>query len=111
MINVAIEKEQSGNIRAFEMKGHADFAGHGKDLVCAAASAVSFGSVNAIVALTNIVPDVKQGQDGGFLKVSLPQNLEMKTNEQVQLIVQAMIVSLQTIEQDYGQHIKITFKK
>ena len=111
MIRVAIEQEQSGDIRSFEMKGHAEFAEHGKDLVCAAASAVSFGSVNAIVSLTNIIPDVKQGQDGGFLKVSFPQDLDSKTNDQVQLIVQAMIVSLQTIEQDYGQYIKITFKK
>jgi uncharacterized protein len=111
MINVTIEKELSENIRSFEMKGHAEFAEHGKDLVCAAATAVSFGSVNAIASLTKVVPDVKQGQDGGFLKVLLPQNLDSKTNEQVQLIVQAMIVSLQTIEQDYGQYIKITFKK
>ena len=111
MIHVAIEKEQSGNIRSFEMKGHAEFAEHGKDLVCAAATAVSFGSVNAIVSLTKITPDVKQGQNGGYLKVSFPQNLDSKTSEQVQLIVQAMVVSLQTIEHDYGQHIKITFKK
>ena len=39
------------------MKGHADFAEHGKDLVCAGASAVSFGAVNAIIALTEITPD------------------------------------------------------
>ncbi|MCZ8536158.1 ribosomal-processing cysteine protease Prp [Paenisporosarcina quisquiliarum] len=111
MITVTIEKDQSNHIHSFEMKGHADFAEHGKDLVCAAATAVSFGAVNAIAELTKVIPDVKQGQDGGFLKVSFPQDLNSPSNEQVQLIVQAMIVSLQTIEQDYGQYIKITFKK
>jgi uncharacterized protein YsxB (DUF464 family) len=111
MIQVTIEQDQSEQIRSFEMKGHAEFAKSGKDLVCAAASAVSFGAVNAIMSLTKITPDIKQGQDGGFLKVSFPQNLDPKTNEQVQLLVQAMIVSLQTIEQDYAQHIKITFNK
>ncbi|WP_075620456.1 ribosomal-processing cysteine protease Prp [Paenisporosarcina indica] len=111
MINVVIEKERSEKVRSFEMKGHADFAEHGKDLVCAAASAVSFGAVNAILSLTKITPDIQQGQDGGYLKVSFPQNLDSKTDEQVQLLVQAMIVSLQTIEHEYGQHIKITFKK
>lgn len=111
MIKVTIEKDQSDHICSFEMKGHADFAEHGKDLVCAAATAVSFGAVNAIVELTKVIPDVKQGQDGGFLKVSFSQDLVPKTSEQVQLIVQAMIVSLQTIEQDYGQHIKITLQK
>jgi len=111
MINVTIDKNQSNDILSFEMKGHADFAEHGKDLVCAAATAVSFGAVNAIAELTKVIPDVKQGQDGGFLKVSFSEDLVPKTNEQVQLIVQAMIVSLQTIEKDYGQYIKITFKK
>ncbi len=111
MIQVTIEQDQSKQVRSFEMKGHADFAEHGKDLVCAGASAVSFGAVNAIMSLTNITPDIQQGQDGGFLKVSFPQNLDTRTNEQVQLLVQAMIVSLQTIEHDYAQHIKITFKK
>ncbi|MFX3674507.1 MAG: ribosomal-processing cysteine protease Prp [Paenisporosarcina sp.] len=111
MIQVTIEQDQSGQVRSFEMKGHADFAEHGKDLVCAGASAVSFGALNAIITLTNITPDIQQGQDGGFLKVLFPQNLNSKTNEQVQLLVQAMIVSLQTIEQDYAQHIKITFNK
>ena len=111
MINVVIEKGLSEKVRSFEMKGHADFAEHGKDLVCAAASAVSFGAVNAIMSLTKITPDIQQGQDGGFIKVSFPQNLDSITDEHVQLLVQAMIVSLQTIEHDYGQHIKITFKK
>ncbi len=111
MIQVTIEKDQSDHILSFEMKGHAEFAEHGKDLVCAAATAVSFGAVNAIVELTNVIPEVKQGQDGGFLKVSFSQDLDQMKMENVQLIVQAMIVSLQTIEQDYGQHIKITFKK
>lgn len=109
MITVTVTKEQSGRIRSFEMTGHANFADHGKDLVCAAASAVSFGAVNAVIALTGKTPEIHQGADGGYLNVifqNIPEN-----NYDIQLIVQAMIVSLQTIEQDYGQHIKIIFKK
>ena len=54
-------KNQSGRIHSFEMTGHADFAEHGKDLVCAGASAVSFGAVNAIIALTGETPEIQQG--------------------------------------------------
>ena len=109
MITVTITKEQSGRIQSFEMAGHANFAEHGKDLVCAAASAVSFGAVNAIIALTGETPKIHQGADGGYLNVIFLNNPE--NNYDIQLIVQAMIVSLQTIEQDYGQHIKIIIKK
>ena len=38
------------------MSGHADFAEKGSDIVCAGASAVSFGIVNAIMSLTDVKP-------------------------------------------------------
>ncbi|MFS0689856.1 ribosomal-processing cysteine protease Prp [Sporosarcina sp. 179-K 8C2 HS] len=108
MIKININEQPSGRINSFEMKGHADFAEHGKDLVCAGASAVSFGAVNAVIALTGITPDIQQGSDGGYLKVIFPKT---EKDDDIQLIVKAMIVSLQTIEQDYGQHIKLIFNR
>ncbi|MCJ1908704.1 ribosomal-processing cysteine protease Prp [Planococcus ruber] len=107
MINVKI-KEASGRISSFEMSGHADFAEHGRDLVCAGASAVSFGAVNAIMELTGIEPGITQSESG-YLKVDFPDGLDEKTDGQVQLLVRSMIVSLKTIEQDYEEYIKITF--
>ncbi|AYC29739.1 ribosomal-processing cysteine protease Prp [Paenisporosarcina cavernae] len=110
MIKVNVTKNQSGLITSFEMSGHANFAVHGSDLVCAAASAVSFGSVNAIASLTKTIPVVKQGQEGGYLFVTLPASLDQEEQEKIQLLLNAMIVSLQTIEHDYGKYIKITFQ-
>ena len=74
MITITVNKDQSGRIHSFEMTGHANFAEHGKDLVCAGASAVSFGAVNAIISLTGKTPEIHQGADGGYLKVLLPQS-------------------------------------
>ncbi|MFJ7971204.1 ribosomal-processing cysteine protease Prp [Psychrobacillus sp. NPDC096389] len=111
MIKVTITRDQSGLIHSFEMKGHADFAEHGKDLVCAGASAVSFGAVNAIIALTEITPVIKQKGDGGYLYVEVPGISNPEKAANIQLILESMIVSLQTIEQDYSKYIKITFKK
>ncbi|WP_301109591.1 ribosomal-processing cysteine protease Prp [Sporosarcina sp.] len=108
MIHIRIEKEPSGRISSFEMDGHADFAEHGKDLVCAGASAVSFGAVNAIAKLTENAPEVEQSADGGYLRVAFPVT---DRDAEVQLIVQAMIVSLQTIELDYAEYIQLSFKK
>ncbi|PIC63867.1 ribosomal-processing cysteine protease Prp [Sporosarcina sp. P13] len=108
MIHVYITKEPSGRISAFEMDGHADFAEHGKDLVCAGASAVSFGAVNAISELTGIIPEIEQGANGGYLRVAFPVT---ERDAEVQLLVQAMIISLQTIELDYAEYIQLSFKK
>lgn len=108
MIQITVQEQASGRINSFEMSGHADYEEHGKDLVCAAASAVSFGAVNAIITLTGITPAIQQGEDGGYLKVVLP---ETEYDHDQQVIMRAMIVSMQTIEQDYAQFIKITFTK
>ncbi|KIL44547.1 ribosomal-processing cysteine protease Prp [Jeotgalibacillus soli] len=110
MIQVIIERDRDDRILAFQMDGHADYDEHGKDLVCAGASAVSFGAVNAIFALTSIEPIIDQGSNGGFLRIDLPESIEPADYERVQLLLQGMVVSLQTIEREYGQHIKITFK-
>jgi uncharacterized protein YsxB (DUF464 family) len=109
MIRVTINRTKTGAIRSFTMEGHADFARRGEDIVCAGASAVSIGTINAIEALTGVVPEIEQGESG-FLRCTFPESIAADVQEKVQLLLEAMVVSLQTIERDYGRHIKITFK-
>ncbi|AGT32946.1 hypothetical protein M493_13525 [Geobacillus genomosp. 3] len=110
MIRVTIEREAGGRIRAFTMDGHAKFAKRGHDIVCAGASAVSFGTINAIEELTGVRPRVMLGQDGGHLRCELPELEEAATAEKVQLLLEAMVVSLKTIERDYGKFIRVTLR-
>ena len=109
MINITIYRTESGTIQSFEISGHAFFANRGQDIVCAGASAVSVGSINAVHAITGITPEIEQGD--GFLRCVIPENLPEVINEKVQLLLEGMAVSLRTIEEEYGKHIKITFKK
>lgn len=109
MINVTITRIESGFIHSFKISGHAFFADRGKDIVCAGASAVSIGAINAVHALTGVTPVIEQGD--GFLRCVIPDHLREDIFEKVQLLLEGMIISLQTIEEEYGSHIKITFKK
>lgn len=110
MIQTTIYRTESGRISSFTLSGHALFANHGNDIVCAGVSAVSFGAINSVIALTGVEPEIEQG-DGGFLRCVIPSNLSQDTQEKVQLLLEGMIVSLQTIEREYGKFMKITFKK
>ncbi|KAA9023119.1 ribosomal-processing cysteine protease Prp [Niallia endozanthoxylica] len=110
MIQITINRNRSGLIQSFTITGHALFDEHGKDIVCAGASAVSFGAINAVHELTGIIPSIEQGEDG-FLSVAVPEDIPDTVQEKIQLILEAMVISLQTIEEQYGEHIKITFKK
>lgn len=109
MIQVDVKRDGSGRIQSFQMSGHADFDESGKDLVCAGASAVSFGSLNAVMLLTDVELDIEQGEDGGFLSCHVPEKLDADVSKHVQLLLEGMIVSLQTIEESYGAFIQINF--
>lgn len=110
MIQTTIYRTESGHIKSFTLSGHALFANRGDDIVCAGVSAVSFGAINSVIALTGVEPVIEQG-DGGFLRCVIPTNLSTDIQEKVQLLLEGMVVSLQTIERDYGKYVKITFKK
>ena len=109
MIRIVINRTDSGKIYSFTMSGHANFAKHGEDIVCAGASAVTLGTVNAIETLTGVVPEADQGESG-YLKCDFPENLSEETDEKVQLLLEAMVLSLKEIEKVAGKHIKITQK-
>lgn len=110
MIKVTFDGSQE-RITSFTMSGHADFAKKGSDIVCAGASAISFGIVNAITSLTDVSLEIEQGKDGGYLRCVVPENISVEAQEKVQLLLQTMLISLQTIERDYGKYIKITLRK
>jgi uncharacterized protein len=109
MIEITITRTGSDQIREFEIRGHAFFAERGKDIVCAGVSAVSVGTINAIHTLTGVIPEIKQGN--GFLRCVLSENLSEDIIEKVQILLEGMVISLQTIEEEYGKNLKITFKK
>ncbi|WP_257346304.1 ribosomal-processing cysteine protease Prp [Pseudalkalibacillus decolorationis] len=106
MITVNIKRKQQ-KVMSFTLTGHAESGPYGHDLVCAAVTAVSFGTVNAIEALCNVEPDVELRENGGFLKFITPSAEKEKTDEKIQLLLEGMIVSLQTIEREYHEYIRM----
>ncbi|MEN1969270.1 ribosomal-processing cysteine protease Prp [Lentibacillus sp. N15] len=109
MIHVTIFRSMN-QITAFEISGHADSGPYGYDLVCAGVSAVSFGAVNAVLALCEIELDITQGDEGGYLHVAFPEDLELQVLEKAQLLFEGMIVSLKTIADEYSQFVTINDK-
>ena len=106
MITVDVSINEDGKVTDVIMDGHANHGEYGHDIVCAGASAVLFGSVNAILGLTSEKPDIDYDDDGGHFHIrSVDTN-----NEQAQLILQAMLVSLQTIEDEYNENIRLNYK-
>lgn len=106
MITVQIERDVNQNILSFTLDGHANAGPHGKDIVCAGVSAVSFGAINAVYALCNIELELDIA-DSGFLRCMLPRELDEETKAKALLLFEGMVVSLRSIEEEYGQYVKI----
>jgi|SRR5690554_105102 uncharacterized protein YsxB (DUF464 family) len=110
MINVTIHHDEKRHVSAFEFSGHAGYDETGKDLVCAGASTIAIGTVNAIYALLNIEPKVEQAAEGGgYLRVDLPTDIDSDVDEKLQLIVQVMTAQVYSMVQNYGQYIQINY--
>ncbi|MBY8912780.1 ribosomal-processing cysteine protease Prp [Bacillus sp. YC2] len=109
MIQATIRRSRTEeDVLSFEMTGHADFAEHGRDLVCAAVTAVVFGAVNAVIALAPLEPILDIGQDGGYFYFEFPEAADQEAFQKAQLLIEGMIVSLETIERDYNDHLRLT---
>ncbi|MBC2004786.1 ribosomal-processing cysteine protease Prp [Listeria booriae] len=94
-------------IVAFEMDGHANFAEQGADLVCAGATSIAFGMVNAISMKMGIEPVMEE--DDGYLYYSVPEDLE--GNEVVQILLEGMEHQLISLAYSYPDYITINSKK
>ncbi|MDF2927296.1 MAG: ribosomal protein [Paenibacillaceae bacterium] len=106
MIKVKIDRNADGSIRSFAVSGHALYADPGKDIVCAGVSSVTVGTVNAIEALTGVVL-ISRMKDG-FLRAAVPELDPEDKSDQVQLLLEAMVVMLNSIENAYGEFITVS---
>ncbi|AOZ91901.1 ribosomal-processing cysteine protease Prp [Paenibacillus crassostreae] len=105
MIVVRIFRNHSRLIHSFKIKGHANYAKAGEDIVCAGVSAVTVGTVNSIEALTEITLDCEM--HNGFLSGIIPLLEDESTESKVQLLLESMVIMLNSIAESYGEYIRI----
>jgi uncharacterized protein YsxB (DUF464 family) len=103
-VNVARERS-SGHIVGFTVEGHALFAEAGKDIVCAGVSAVTVGTVNAAETVAGVELSTRMSE--GLLSAVVPKGLSETKEASLQLLLESMVVMLQTIEQSYGKYIRL----
>jgi len=101
MIRVTYQKKDD-SISYLRVRGHAESAEYGKDLICASVSSIMFGLMNALDELKEEI-EIRQ----------LTNDIEIRnhsTSEVVQNYFRLVLVQLQTIEASYGNYIKVERK-
>ncbi|GGF88498.1 ribosomal-processing cysteine protease Prp [Paenibacillus aceti] len=105
MIIVSVLRQVDDSIVGFKVSGHANYADHGKDIVCAGVSAITVGTVNSIEELAGVAMECQM--KSGFLNAKLPADVKTEASDQVQLLLSSMVVMLKSIEDSYGTYIQI----
>lgn len=90
-------KQNSGNIT---IKGHAGYAPHGQDIVCAAVSTLAQNLIASIEALTDA--EIQYDMQPGLVEIrygALP--------EAAQLLVKSFFVGVRLIADNYPENVRI----
>ena len=104
MIRVQIVK--AGNhISGFQISGHAGYAQHGQDIVCAAASFLAITVVNSLELQLGKEGTVKS--EDGYLYYRLPQGLTEQELETAQIILRTLVTGYQNLKEEYPKYISI----
>ena len=100
MIKVNV-REHAGMIQSIHISGHAEYADHGKDLVCAGVSSIGVGLLNALSEMCEDSCECSMHE--GDIQIQV-----IKENTENQIILNTGIIQLQTMEQSYKNYIHIT---
>ena len=105
MICIYINRCEEGRIRKFKLMGHSDYAEEGKDIVCAAVSAIVQTAAMGISDIANI--DMEYSQKEGYVSLSLPQDLSTQQMRDAHVILETMLIGIKSIELQYSSFVYI----
>ena len=104
MIRVQLVKS-GHHITGFQISGHAGYAEHGQDIVCAAASFLAITVVNSLELQLGKVGTVES--DDGYLDYRLPQGLSEEQMATAQIILKTLVTGFQNLKDEYPKYISI----
>lgn len=108
MITSSFKRNRAGHIVSFEVSGHADAGPYGRDIVCAAVSALTINTVNGIEALAGFIPVVEVNQSqGGYLYAEIISNPTQEQLNIAQILLENLLLGLQNIQQEHHDHILV----
>ncbi len=95
------------SVTGFCSEGHAGYARHGKDIVCAAVSALVMNTMNSIHSFTPDVFDYKEDEKKGMVDFRIISEPSPETK----LLLRSLILGLQNIQEEYGEkYLRIVFQ-
>ncbi|HWT74230.1 MAG TPA: ribosomal-processing cysteine protease Prp [Mobilitalea sp.] len=99
MINVSIYKNAENLITGFKMSGHANYSKRGKDVVCAAVSALVINTINSIENFTSDQFHLDEDEKKGIMEFHVVSPISSNSN----LLLSSLALGLQGIVEVYSE--------
>ena len=100
-------KDEKGNIKAVNCHGHAGYDTIGKDIVCAAISAMVGSCALGLKEVAKINIDYFNNEEKGECKIALPKHLSENAMKNAQILLKTLQVSLLDLEKGYKKYLKV----
>lgn len=103
MIKVKIGHASNNQVNFLEVTGHANSAPYGKDLICAAVSAVLTGGFNNLVNVNNY--EIKLDEGHAYFKSNAPLDAHDEA------VIETIICGLNTIQESNPKFVEVKTDK
>jgi uncharacterized protein YsxB (DUF464 family) len=103
MLDVIFYRDSRNRLSSFSASGHAEFAEHGEDIVCAAISAILQAARLGLEEHANVVLDAEQ--EPGVMQVRWPE--AARDDDAVRAIVTTAELAAKRIAGEYPKHARV----
>ncbi len=103
MIKVTLHQKDN-HVYRLRLEGHAGYAEHGSDIVCAAVSMLTLNTLNAIEHFTD--EPIKQlacCEEKGLIDVEFPRRKLGEFEPEAELLIRTLILGLINTKEMYGE--------
>ena len=106
MIKIKYHYTDDFRRKGFTIKGHADYAPIGQDIVCSAVTSNAIGIINSLDTLAKVKFDSVIGQEG-FIECLIKEDC---LNDKTDLLFEHFKLTMEMIKGQYPKNIKILKK-
>ena len=103
MIRIKFFHSENEAPLGFSFNGHAGYAAHGSDIVCAAVSSVAYMTANTIIEIMKVDADVNV-EENGEMTLKIPEESAEKTKE----LLLGLELHINELAKQYPKNVTIT---
>ena len=106
----AVFNREGQRYTGFQASGHAGYADHGSDIVCAAVSVLGCTCVNSLESVCGVTPDIAANDDG-ILAFTLPHSLDDGQAHDAQVLMAALHQGIADVARQYPRYVTLSIQE